>query len=412
MTQKEKNKIKEFTVVVIAFNRPNSLQRLLNSLDKVDWENDNVRLYISIDKEEAESENYKKTIQIAQSFLWNHGEKIVDCKKENLGLKQHVLQCGNLTNQYENLIVLEDDIVVSPIVYIYAKQVVNFYEGDENIAGFGLYSFQRNPANNLPFVPLNEGTDVYFMQYACSWGQIWTKERWNNFLTWYENNKNINIDKLNIPDNIKKWGEKSWLKFHTIYTILNNKFFVYPYVGLTTNFSETGIHNKINSFAYQCTLYTTSKEKVKFRYANLYNANNVYDAYFENIKINKLINIDEKIESDIYANKNIVCLNESKYLLSTRIYNYKILEKYGLQMYPYEQNIIYNIEGNDIFLYDLSKKEKNKIKKSDFILHRYLYKLDLLSKKDIIKIMKYFLQNVWESIKRKFRIRTKNKRKK
>ena len=399
--------MKEFTVVVIAFNRPNSLQRLLNSLDKVDWENDNVRLYISIDKEEAESENYKKTIQIAQSFLWNYGEKIVDCKKENLGLKQHVLQCGNLTNQYENLIVLEDDIVVSPIVYTYAKQVVNFYEGDENIAGFGLYSFQRNPANNLPFVPLNEGTDVYFMQYACSWGQIWTKERWNNFLTWYENNKNINIDKLNIPNNIKKWGEKSWLKFHTIYTILNNKFFVYPYVGLTTNFSDTGTHNKINSFAYQCTLYTTSKEKVKFRYTNLYNANNVYDAYFENIKINKLINIDEKIESDIYANKNIVCLNEIIYLLSTRRYDYKILKKYGLQMYPYEQNIIYNIEGNDIFLYDLSKKEKNKIKKSDFIIHRYLYKLDLLSKKDIIKIMKYFLQNVLESIKRKFRIKAK-----
>lgn len=393
--------MKEFTIIVVAFNRPNSLQRLLNSLNKVNWENDKVRLYISIDKEKENSENYNNTVQIAKSFLWNYGEKIVDCKKENLGLKQHILQCGNLTNKYENVIVLEDDIVVSPQVYTYAKQVVDFYEGDENIAGFGLYSFQRNPANNLPFIPLNEGTDVYFMQYACSWGQIWTKERWKDFFNWYEKNKNLNIDKLNIPNNIKKWGDKSWLKFHTIYTILNNKYFVYPFVGLTTNFSDRGTHNLINSFAYQCTTYTFTKEKINYRYIDLNNAKNVYDAYFENIKINRLMNKDEKIIADLYANKNITYMNKNKYLLSTQKYNYKILKKFGLQMYPYEQNIIYDIKGNDLFLYDLSKREKNKIKSKNFTLHRYLYKLDLLSKQDILKISKYFIRNIWESLKRK-----------
>lgn len=392
-----------FTIVAIAFNRPDSLKRLLESLKKVDWEDDNIRLYISIDRDKKESIGYKETIKVAKEFSWEYGEKVVDCKKENLGLKNHILQCGNLTNKYENLIVLEDDILVSPLMYSYAKQVVEYYKDDDNIAGFGLYSFQRNPMNNLPFIPLNEGTDVYFMQYACSWGQIWTKQKWNQFFRWYEENKNMNFNELTIPNNIKNWGEKSWLKFHIVYTILNNKFFVYPHIGLTTNFSDTGTHNQISSFAYQCTLYIKPDDAFKFRFIDFRKANNVYDAYFENIKMNKLMSISEKIESDIYGEKSTVNFDTNHYLLSTNKYDYKILKNYALQMYPYEQNIINNIAGNDIILYDLSKKEKNNLHKKNYITNRYLYKLDLISKKDILKISEYFIENICEKIKRKFR---------
>lgn len=398
----------DFTIVAIAFNRPNSLKRLLESLEKVNWKNDDVRLYISIDKDKNESIDYKETIEIAKEFSWEYGEKVVDCKKKKLGLKEHILQCGNLTNQYGNLIVLEDDIVVSPLLYMYAKQAVEYYKDDDNIAGFGLYSFQRNPMNNLPFIPLNEGTDIYFMQYACSWGQIWTRKKWNQFFKWYEQNKNMDFNKITIPNNIKSWGEKSWLKFHTIYTILNNKFFVYPHVGLTTNFSDAGTHNKISSFAYQCTLYSKQiYDDFEFRYIDFTKANNIYDAYFENIKINKLMSIDKKIESDIYGEKNIVDFDKNCYLLSTKRYNYKILRKYALQMYPYEQNIINSIIGNDMILYDLSKKEENNLHKKSYIVNRYLYKLDLISKKDILKISNYFIDNICERVKRKIGLRKK-----
>ena len=98
------------TIVVVTYNRANSLDRLLNSLNNVNYLDDKVNLYISIDKENTDK--HKEVVKIAQEFKWKYGEKILNIEETNLGLKEHILKCGNLTNIYENVIVLEDDIVV------------------------------------------------------------------------------------------------------------------------------------------------------------------------------------------------------------------------------------------------------------------------------------------------------------
>lgn len=389
--------MKNIAIVVVAFNREKSLTRLLNSLNNlIVEESDEIPLYISIDKSKDENIENQKVVRIASDFEWKFGEKIVDYKKENRGLRKHILECGNLTNIYDNIIVLEDDIVVSPLMYIYSKQVIEFYKEDKNIAGFGLYSFQRNPINNLPFYPINNGTDIYFMQYACSWGQIWTKDRWNDFYNWYKENENRDFSQcIGIPYNVKQWGGNSWLKFHVIYTILKDKYFVYPQVGLTTNFTDGGTHNKISSLAYQCETYFGNNKDIKFKFIPFNMANNVYDAFFENGVLNKLVDYDINIISDLYGEKQEEYIQEQEgYLLSTNKYNYKILKKYSLQMYPYEMNIINNIVGEDIFLYDKTVSEENRGKNGRIKILRYIYKLDLLSKKDIASITKYFIENM------------------
>lgn len=124
-------------IVVIAFNRKKSLERLLNSLNKLNVRKDeDIVLHISIDKSKEMSKENSEVIEYAKQFQWNFGTKIVDCKKENMGLRNHILECGKLTNRYENVIVLEDDIVVSPLMYTYAKQVIEFYKENKDIAGF------------------------------------------------------------------------------------------------------------------------------------------------------------------------------------------------------------------------------------------------------------------------------------
>lgn len=398
----------KITIVIVAFNREKSLKRLLESLNKVNYLHDDVTLYISIDRDKNKSIENKMVVQCANNFEWKYGEKIVDYKKQNLGLKKHILQCGDLTLKYNNIIVLEDDIVVSPMMYIYAKQAIEYYKENKEIAGLGLYSFQRNPLNNLPFIPLNDGSDVYFMQYACSWGQIWMKEKWQEFKKWYDINKNVDFSNNDrIPINVRKWGEKSWLKYHTIYTILNNKFFVYPQNGLTTNFSETGTHNMVNSFAYQCTVLCSENENIKFRFNSIKDANNAYDAFFENVSLKKLLKIDKEIECDFYGSKDVKNIENNKYLLSSQKYDYRIINKYSLQMYPYEQNIINNICGDDIYLYDLTIPNNERKKTNDKILLRYVYKMDLLSKKQIYIFSKYFIRNMLDRIIRKIK-RKKN----
>ena len=299
--------MKDIAIVVVAFNRDKSLKRLLNSLNALNVsKDDEVPLYISIDRAKEENLENKSVLKIANEFKWKFGEKVVDYKAENMGLRKHILECGKLTNKYENIIVLEDDIVVSPLMYKYAKQVIDYYKGEEKIAGFGVYSFQRNPVNNLPFYPINNGDDVYFMQYACSWGQIWTRDRWNDFYDWYKKNKDVDFsNNLNIPKYINSWGENSWLKFHIIYTILNNKFFVYPYIGLTTNFTDTGIHNKLNSIAYQTYMYFDNNKDVNFKFSPIDDSYNIYDAFFENMKLKEIINCNKNIICDFYGKKTI-----------------------------------------------------------------------------------------------------------
>ena len=135
--------MKNIAIVVVAFNREKSLIRLLNSLNSlVVQKEEEIPLYISIDRAKDRNLENQRVVEIAKEFEWKFGKKIVNYREKNMGLKKHILECGKLTDIYENIIVLEDDIVVSPLMYTYAKQVIDFYKGNKEIAGFGLYSFQ------------------------------------------------------------------------------------------------------------------------------------------------------------------------------------------------------------------------------------------------------------------------------
>jgi len=283
------------TICVVSYNRPKSLVRILNSLSNANYDGDKVTLYISIDKDKNNSNENKECFEIANNFNWNFGDKVVNYKKENLGLRKHILQCGCLTNKYENVIVFEDDIVVSPNFYLYAKNALNFYETDDRIAGFGIYSFPKNPANRLPFYPLNNGYDSYFMQYACSWGQMWTKKQWSSFYKWYQENIKMDLHASNFPDYIADWKDSSWLKFYMKYVVESNKYFVYPYNSYSTNFSDVGTHNKVSDIAYQAIINTGKNKKINFEFCSLDDSLAVYDVFFENQKIDKILDFSKKI---------------------------------------------------------------------------------------------------------------------
>ena len=109
-------------IVVIGYNRPNSMQRLLNSLKVAEYYLDDVPLIISIDN--SGSNNVK---EVAEKFIWPYGKKTIKTYNKRLGLKKHILECGKYTLSYKNIIVLEDDIYVSPVFYKFAKEAVEFY---------------------------------------------------------------------------------------------------------------------------------------------------------------------------------------------------------------------------------------------------------------------------------------------
>lgn len=377
-------------IVAIGYNRVESIKRLINSLLHASY-CQRVDLIISIDHSGTSVvEEYAKAIE------WPFGGKIIKTFPERLGLKEHVLTCGSYIDQYglDALIVLEDDLVVSPGFFNYACQAVERYKDDENIAGISLYSHSWNATADRPFIPMEKGYDVFFIQYPQSWGQVWMKKQWHSFYTWYTNKEYENLNTNQVPSNVLAWPKTSWLKYHVEYCIDQNKYFVYPYQSLSSNFADAGTHYAFSTNRMQIPL-DLGCERI-YRFPDHLQQTAVYDTFFENKQLEDVLELPKDMLCvDLYGQKKEY--ESRKFLLATKGMPYAVIRTYGLQMRPWELNLVYHVPGDEIVLYDLTKPGKNRK-----IPHRSLRHWVYDTRGEII--LKYnFIDVMWYEISCKLR---------
>ena len=221
-------------IVIVAYNRPRSLKRLLGSIEAASYPSSEIELIISIDF----APDNDDVLEIANKFQWNHGKKTVNYQENNLGLRKHILKCGDLSLKYGSVIVVEDDLFVSPNFYNYTTSALKFCEENgRQVGGISLYNHQLNVHTRANFMALDDGYDNWYFQFASSWGQAWNAAQWKEFMAWYQA-KPIIDDDIRVPEYVRSWSEKSWLKYNIAYLIDKNKFFLYPKISLSTNFSD------------------------------------------------------------------------------------------------------------------------------------------------------------------------------
>lgn len=384
--------MKNNAIVAIGYNRPLCMKRLLRALIDVNYLGDSIDLIISLDNSGNDSVE-----KVAYEFEWPYGEKIIKTYKNRMGLRNHVLECGKLTNNYNFIAVFEDDIYPSPGFYNYAKQAVEFYKDKDDIAGISLYKHLWQEGCGRPFIPVEDRFDVYLMQYAPSWGQIWTKEKWMPFYKWYLENMNKSLESSDMPKHVSSWPKSSWLKYHIKYLIETNKYFVYPRCSLSTNFSEVGQHAKINLSHYQVPFQIDANKVYKFGAVNELVK---YDAYFENIGISHYFNLNEsELIVDLYNMKQEY---NKRYVLTSKIENYKIIKKYACKLRPHEMNVIYDIYGDEIYLYDTNYYEKNN-GKTDLDISKTSYDIRGIDKRRLLKLSVYLYKDaLYRKIKGRF----------
>lgn len=351
-------------IVVIAYNRSEPLNRLLGSLNAARFSED-VKLIISVDGAKSGEDETSDVKHIAESFQWQHGEKILRFHDNNIGLKNHVLECSALSEEYGSAIILEDDLYVSPDFYQYAIEALKFSEDDKSISGISLYNHLLNVHAREPFYAIEDGFDNYYFQFASSWGQAYTKRMWADFRTWYEGRDAKNDDtefaKQSIPTNVSGWKDGSWLKFFIRYMIEEDKYFLYPRVSLTTNFGDEGTHSMGQASELQVPLLFNNKNSYHFSKCDESFAR--YDAFFENVScrfweesdLKNKVNLSD-VTIDLYGTKNEAYFGK-RYVLSSKALSYKVLSSYGRLLRPHEANIFEGTKGNAFFLYDSSKNE-------------------------------------------------------
>lgn len=341
-------------IVVVAYKRIHTLKRLLDSIGKAVYRSKDITLIISIDYHPENSE----IIECARLFRWIYGEKIIKTHDENMGLKRHIIECGDYALSYGAAIILEDDEVVAPTFYEYAKQAHEFYCGDERIAGISLYGHEWNDYAGKKFQPVFSNGDVYFGQFSCTRGQSWSAEQWKNFRTWYTDRTEVKCDEL-LPPPIYKWRE-SWGKYFVRYLIEEDKYYVIPRRPVSTVFGEVGTHASKIELEFQIALYW-GEEKYCFI---PFESGCHYDIFFENKDLQHVLaerfGISEKeICIDLYALAKRQ-YGDKRYILTTRKLDYKILESYDLNMRPHDINVLSGIGGKGIFLYDTDERKRNK----------------------------------------------------
>lgn len=215
---------------------------------------------------------------------------------------------------------------------------------NDNISGISLYAYEFEELGWFRFYPLNNGTENYFMQWASSWGQMWTKRQWDGFKQWYT--EGIELNKINIPDRVKGWNN-SWKKFFIAYLVQNNKYFVFPYISYTSLIDESGTHLKSDSRTNQVSLVWSEETKSNnLVFSDFENALNKYDSFFQPID-QKIMSIElggwVSVGFDLYGTKKIKNI-DSDYVITIKNTKNNI-RGYSNKMIPYELNVFNDEKG-------------------------------------------------------------------
>lgn len=334
-------------IVAVGYDRPDELRRLLQSVEQADYPAQDITLVVSLDRSGKTAE----LEQVARGVGWSHGKLVIRTFPERQGLKNHVLQCGDLALEYGAVIILEDDLVVSKCFYNYVVQALAFYGDAPEITGISLYSHVWNGYANFEFTAQKNEYDAYLGQFSISWGQCWTKEQWQRFRAWYAGKEKTGLTAdLRLPQSIENWGEKSWGKYFVYYLVENDLYYVIPYTSLSTNCSAVGEHNSRVSTAHQVMLLAA--ENMAYRFPPVDKAIR-YDLFFE-----RIFDGAERIAGIPAAD---ICIdlhgrhrdaNGRPYLLTCQAQkDLRPVRTYGLQRRPVEENIISDVPGSAFYLY-------------------------------------------------------------
>lgn len=162
-------------VLVMAFNRPEHLQRLLARLREVRAR----RLFVAIDgprnDREGEQQRVEQCRSLVESIDWDcHVSTLF--QHDNLGCGLGVSTAISwFFTQVERGVILEDDIIPNPSFFPYCSELLNRYADDPRV-------FAISGCN---FVPMNEQSHpelpYRFSQVPHIWGWATWKRSWDSY---------------------------------------------------------------------------------------------------------------------------------------------------------------------------------------------------------------------------------------
>lgn len=332
-------KISKGLICIVGYNRIDCLVRLLSNVSKMDLMGQNVDLVVSIDYSIQQDNVFSEIC----NFNWKGGGFKILLQNTNLGLKAHVLKCAALVDGYDFIVLLEDDLIISPYAFSFIYPAINMSLQSREIAGVSLYSYSKNEEDKTAFLPLIDSADNYFLQYPSSWGFCVTAKQWNKFKEWLDKHDSDFFEDSQVPIYVTKWPQSSWKKHFIRYLVNQNLYFIYPRHSLTTNPGVDGTHHNNIKSLYSVPICT---EKRQWHLKPFDESFCIYDVNFEattDVKALNFINdhsnslgsrtrinkVQSTLEQSHLNVKELVLLNFYFFKIQYEKVKYKILKKFN-----------------------------------------------------------------------------------
>lgn len=159
-------------LIIFTYNRLDTLEVSIKSLQENFLAN---QTDVFIFSDSARAEKDIELVNKVRKFLHSiNGFKSITIieRNENYGLAKNIIEgVTNIINQYEKVIVLEDDLLTSKNFLSYMNQALDFYENDERIFSISGYS------SILPSLKTLDD-DGYLSYRPSSWGWGTWKNEW------------------------------------------------------------------------------------------------------------------------------------------------------------------------------------------------------------------------------------------
>jgi len=168
-------------IVLFVYNRVDHTEKTLQALEKAMLANQSEIFIIS---DGAKTSEHVATVQRVRSIIrkpWRFKKIHVIERSKNLGLAQNIIiGVSDIIQQYGKIIVLEDDLVVSPFALQYFNDALDLYQHTDSVMEISGYMYPVKNPSDLP--------ESFFFRVANSWGWATWARAWQHF--------NANIDEL------------------------------------------------------------------------------------------------------------------------------------------------------------------------------------------------------------------------
>ena len=335
-------------IVVIAYRRPASLTRLLDSLRTADYPDGvAVPLIISIDGGPGRDD---AVVRLAEAADWPAGPKEVVAHEEHLGLRDHLVRCGDLSERFGAIAILEEDLVVSRRWHAFASAALADVAADERVAHAALGSPWFIGFSGDPFTPIADGADAFFGRFPYTAGLVVTADQWTRLRPVLADRDPV-LPHPGLHPAYRRLRADEWLPRMARHLVVGDRYVLYPRVSLAVQWGDAGTHFGRPTRWFQAPL---EHRRTAWMFHGLDTADAVYDGFMEldGAVLRRLApavaSATTAVATDLWANRRRSNV-PTPFVVTTRPVR-RAVATWGAVARPLEANVLEGVPGEAIRL--------------------------------------------------------------